>query len=147
MAERIYDMCNKAVASAKTFNKAQVFFAVFPDRCKRSAARTLHIGKVEASTEARKIGGCVRPGIVDGGRFVVGRVPVEPASECIAALAKDPRALVIKDSLMESGGKSINGPGISEFMQACIKHGTGKCSGAAVFKALHDHWAAEARQV
>ncbi len=32
MAERIFDMCSKAVAAAKSFNPAQVFFAVFPDR-------------------------------------------------------------------------------------------------------------------
>jgi hypothetical protein len=140
MAERIFDMCSKAVAAAKSFNPAQVFFAVFPDRCKRSAVRSLHVGKSEASMEARKAGGCVRAGIVDGGRFVVGRVPAEPGAECIAALAKDPRALVIKDSLMASGGKNIEGPGISEFLRACIDHGTGKCSGSAVFKALHDYW-------
>ena len=85
MAERIFDMCSKAVAAAKSFNPAQVFFAVFPDRCKRSAVRSLHVGKSEASMEARKAGGCVRAGIVDGGRFVVGRVPAEPGAECIAA--------------------------------------------------------------
>lgn len=57
----------------------------------------------------------------------------------IAALAADPRAKAVKASLLRSGGKSIEGDGITEFLHAVCEVGLGSVDMADVLSALFLH--------
>ena len=57
----------------------------------------------------------------------------------IAALAADPRATAVKASLLRSGGKSIEGDGITELLHAVCEVGLGSVDMSEVLSALFLH--------